>query len=435
MHRAAVVTAIGTGQLLAWGCSFYLPAVLAEPMARDVDVDVPTVFLAFSIAMGGSALVGPASGRAIDRWGGRPVLIASNLMFAAGLGALALAGGPVSMFVAWAAIGVAMGVGLYEAAFATVVRLYGTGAKDAITGITLFGGFASTVGWPLSAWMEAQWGWRGACAGWALLHLAVALPLNAAVPRARPEGVAPEPRRSALPDEREPAASAGTGSDAAGVGSSSPVPVVPVGGASADGLDRAAQTAGAGRVTFVLLAFVFASTWFVTTAFAAHGPRLLQMAGATAAAAVAVGALVGPAQVLGRLTQFWPLRRADPLKVAQVAALGHPVAVLVLLLAGPALAPLFALLHGAGGGLMTISRGALPLALFGALGYGARQGWLMAPTRIAQAIAPYAFGLMLERWGAGALWGTSALSLLAWLALRAVPSPSARASASSATRS
>jgi predicted MFS family arabinose efflux permease len=403
MHRAAVVTAIGTGQLLAWGCSFYLPAVLAEPLARDVGVDVPTVFLAFSLAMGGSALVGPASGRAIDRWGGRPVLIASNLMFAAGLAALALAGGPVSMFVAWAAIGVAMGVGLYEAAFATVVRLYGTAAKDAITGITLFGGFASTVGWPLSAWMEARWGWRGACAGWALLHLAVALPLNAAVPRARPEGVVPDPHPAAPASEREPAGVA----------------------------DRAGPTVAAGRATFALLAFVFASTWFVTTAFAAHGPRMLQMAGTTAAVAVAVGALVGPAQVLGRLTQFWPLRRADPLKVAQAATLGHPAAVLVLLLGGPAFAPLFALLHGAGGGLMTISRGALPLALFGAVGYGARQGWLMAPTRIAQAVAPYVFGLMLERWGAGALWGTTALSVLAWLALRAVPSASARTSTSS----
>jgi MFS family permease len=424
MHRAAVVTAIGTGQLLAWGCSFYLPAVLAEPMAREVGVDVPTVFLAFSLAMGGSALVGPAAGRAIDRWGGRPVLIASNLMFAAGLAALALAGGPVSMFSAWTAIGVAMGVGLYDAAFATVVRLYGTTAKDAITGITLFGGFASTVGWPLSAWMEARWGWRGACAGWALLHLAVALPLNAAVPRARPEGVVPDPHAAVPASEREPAPAAGPASSAAdAVATPSPVGA-PSGGEASGVADRAAATVAAGRATFALLAFVFASTWFVTTAFAAHGPRMLQMAGTTAAVAVAVGALVGPAQVLGRLTQFWPLRRADPLKVAQAAALGHPAAVLVLLLGGPAFAPLFALLHGAGGGLMTISRGALPLALFGAVGYGARQGGLMAPTRIAQAVAPYAFGLMLERWGAGALWGTTALSVLAWLALRAVPSPS-----------
>jgi hypothetical protein len=413
MHRAVVVTAIGTGQLLAWGGTFYLPAVLAEPMARDLGVDVPTVFLAFSLAMGGSALVGPAAGRAIDRWGGRPVLIASDLMFAAGLAALALANGPVSLFVAWAMVGVAMGVGLYDAAFATVVRLYGAGAKDAITGITLFGGFASTVGWPLTAWLDARWGWRGACVGWALLFLLVALPLNAAVPRAPREGAVPDPHAPPMPPPaaRRPDAVA----QAPAAGATGAPESAASGRPGSDG-----PTDAPGRAALALLAFVFASTWFVTTAFAAHGPRLLQMAGASAAAAVAVGALVGPAQVLGRLTQFWPLRRADPLKVAQAATIGHPLGVLALLLGGPALAPLFALLHGAGGGLMTISRGALPLALFGAAGYGERQGWLMAPTRVAQAVAPYLFGLSMERWGVGALWLTAALSVAGWVALRFV---------------
>ena len=421
MHRAAVVVAIGTGQLLGWGGSFYLPAVLAEPMARDLSVGVPTVFLAFSLAMGGSALVGPAAGRAIDRWGGRPLLIASNLVFAAGLAWLAEASGPVDLFLAWGVIGLAMGVGLYEGAFATVVRLYGTAARDAITGITLLGGFASTVGWPLSAWMEAGWGWRGACVGWALVHLLVALPLHAAIPRARADGIepaapaaAPEPARGLPVRDAAPAPEHGPVHERAGVPADGPPHPHP-------GRDDAPVADVHGRLTFVLLAFVFASTWFVTTAFAAHGPRLLEMAGASAAAAVAVGALLGPAQVLARLTQFWPLRHADPLRVARAASLGHPLGAVALLLGGPAFAPLFALLHGAGGGLMTISRGALPLALFGAAGYGERQGWLMAPTRVAQAVAPYLFGLMLERWGAGALWGTAALGLAGWIALRAVP--------------
>ncbi len=417
MHRKAVIAAIGTGQLLAWGATFYLPAVLAEPMAHDTGVEVPTVFMAFSVAMGGSALIGPWAGRTIDRFGGRPVLIATNLIFAAGLVALASASGPVSLFLAWGVIGLAMGAGLYEAAFATVVRLYGSAARDAITGITLLGGFASTVGWPLSAWMASGFGWRGACVGWALLHLLVALPLHASVPRAStmPQGVpadypADDPA-DARPDAGDPPAERAPPGDP--------------GGRADPGMPAAA--AGDATRTMVLLAFVFAATWFITTAIAAHGPRVLQAAGTGAAAALAVGALIGPAQVLARLMQFGPLRHADPLRVARIASLGHPVGVLALLVAGPALAPAFAMLHGAGGGLMTIARGALPLVYFGPVGYGARQGVLMLPTRIAQALSPYLSGLALERWGADALWGSAALGLAAWLALRALRAPSSRA--------
>ena len=415
VHRTAVIAAIGTGQLLAWGSTFYLPAILAEPMARDTGVAVPTVFLAFSVAMGGSALVGPWAGRTIDRWGGRPVLIVTNLLFATGLAALAAASGPVSLFAAWGLIGLAMGAGLYEAAFATVVRLYGSAARDAITGITLLGGFASTLGWPLSAWMEAHWGWRGACIGWALLHLLVALPLHASVPRAgRDEGSAADPGSGAAGAGRGAVAGVGGGTGPGSPGAPEEASAAP---------KTAPLATGGDRRTMGLLAFVFAATWFVTTAIAAHGPRVLQAAGAGAAAALVVGTLIGPAQVVARLMQFGPLRRVDPLRIARLASLGHPLGVGALLLAGPALAPAFALLHGAGGGLMTIARGALPLALFGPVGYGARQGLLMLPTRIAQALAPFLSGLAIERWGAGALWGSAALGFAAWLALRALRSP------------
>ena len=422
VHRTAVIAAIGTGQLLAWGSTFYLPAMLAEPMARDTGVAVPTVFLAFSVAMGGSALVGPWAGRTIDRWGGRPVLIVTNLLFATGLAALAAASGPVSLFAAWGLIGLAMGAGLYEAAFATVVRLYGSAARDAITGITLLGGFASTLGWPLSAWMEAHWGWRGACIGWALLHLMVALPLHVSVPRAgRDEGSAAARGSGAAGSGSGTGVGVGVGVGGDGRGAGPGSPGAPEEASAA--LATAPLATGADRRTMGLLAFVFAATWFVTTAIAAHGPRVLQAAGAGAAAALVVGTLIGPAQVVARLMQFGPLRRVDPLRVARLASLGHPVGVGALLLLGPALAPAFALLHGAGGGLMTIARGALPLAFFGPIGYGARQGLLMLPTRIAQALAPFLSGLAIERWGAGALWGSAALGFAAWLALRALRSP------------
>ena len=144
------------------------------------------MFAAFSLALLVSAALGPFAGRAIDRWGGRPVLVASNLVFAARPGRPGLAPGPAALFAAWVLLGVGMARGLYEAAFAALVRLHGQDARNPITGITLFAGFASTVGWPLTALLEAEVGWRGACFAWAGLHLLLGLPLNLALPRAAP---------------------------------------------------------------------------------------------------------------------------------------------------------------------------------------------------------------------------------------------------------
>jgi MFS family permease len=381
------VARLGTAQTLAWASSYYLPAMLAAPMARDLGVATPTVFAAFSVALIVSALLGPFAGRAIDRHGGRPVLVCTNLLFAASLAGMALAQGPVGLFAAWVLMGVAMGSGLYEAAFATLVRLYGQGARGTITGITLIAGFASTVGWPLSAWMETQWGWRGACAGWAALHLLMGVPLNGWLPRADTADKAPQP------SEDVPAAQATE-------------PAVSTPPAAAHPLR-----------TTVLLSFVFAVTWFTSTAMAAHLPRLLQASGTSLQAAVALAALVGPAQVAARLLEFGLLRRLHPLLSTQLAAAAHPVgAGLLMVLGGPA-AAVFTLLHGAGNGILTIAKGTLPLVLFGPAGYGARQGLMMVPARVAQAFAPVLFGMALDRAGAAALWLTTLLGLAALGAL------------------
>ena len=386
-RRWHTVALLGSAQTLAWASSYYLPAMLAAPMARELGLATPTVFAAFSMALVLSALVGPAAGRAIDRRGGRPVLMATSLVVAAGLALLGLAQGPASMFAAWALIGLAMGSGLYEAAFAALVRLYGHDARNAITGITLIAGFASTVGWPLSALLEAQVGWRGACFGWAALHLLLGLPLNAALPRA-----------PAQPPSPPPALRAADGAAAA-----------------------AAATAPQPRLTVAVLAYVFAATLFVSTSMATHLPQLLQAAGTTLAVAVAAGALIGPAQVAGRLAEFGLLKRMHPLLSARLAALAHPAGVAALLLAGAPAAMAFALLHGAGNGIMTIAKGTLPLQLFGHQGYGARQGWIVLPARVTQAAAPFLFGLALQRWGAGALWLSGTLGLSAFMALMLLP--------------
>ena len=396
--QARVVLSLGLAQTLAWGSSFYLPAVLATPMANDLGVAPATVFAAFSGALVVSAAVGPLAGRAIDRHGGRPVLLATNGLFALGLVALALAQGPLSLFAAWALIGVAMGSGLYEAAFATLVRLRGADARDAITGITLIAGFASTVGWPLTALLETQHGWRGACFGWAALHLVLGLPLNACLPKAG------APAGGAAEAPAPPAAAPSAPDTAAGAS-----------GPAAPASDRALRSA-------VLLSLVFAATYFIATAMATHLPRLLQASGASLAVAVAVGALIGPAQVAGRLLEFGVLRRVHPLLSARLAALAHPVGATALLIVGAPAAVLFALLHGAGNGILTIAKGTLPLVLFGPQGYGARQGWLMMPARVTQAAAPWLFGLALDRWGAPALGLCVALGGLAFVALMMVPS-------------
>ena len=198
--KLAPVVALGSAQTLAWASSYYLPAVLATPIARDLGVAPAIVFAAFSVALLVSAALGPHAGRAIDRWGGRFVLAGTNLVFAAGLAALALAQGPWSLFLAWAVLGIGMGSGLYEAAFAALVRLYGTGSRGAITGITLIAGFASTVGWPLSALLESHVGWRGACFAWAALHLVVGIPLNLSLPRADPAPPSPAPASESAPE-------------------------------------------------------------------------------------------------------------------------------------------------------------------------------------------------------------------------------------------
>ncbi|WP_426954191.1 MFS transporter [Muricoccus radiodurans] len=376
-RRGVVTTTLGITQTLAWGSTYYLPAVFADPVCEALGLSRAWFFGIFSGALLLSGLVGPTAGRLIDTYGGRDVLAASNLVFAAGLALLSFASGPVTLALAWAFLGIGMGFGLYEAAFATVTGLYGREARNAITGITLFAGFASTVGWPASAFMIDALGWRGACLTWAVLHLVVALPLN----RFLVAKAAPPP----------PAA------------------------ASAD------AAPGGVPWTMVILAAVFAATTFVSTAMATHLPRIIEALGAAPTAAIFAASLVGPAQVAARVAEFALLRKASPLVTAQLAAGLHPVGAALLAFLGPVVAIPFVLLHGAGNGLLTIARGTLPLALFGPAGYGLRTGLLAAPARLLQGGAPLIFALVLDLLGPRAALLLSgiltALSLAALLVL------------------
>ena len=182
-NRLAVVLLLGTAQTLAWASTFYLPAILADRIAADLGMSSTWFFAAFSAALIVSAMVGPRAGRTVDAIGAREVLAVSNVMFAVGLVVLGFAYTQTTLWVAWLILGLGMGIGLYDTAFAALGRIYGLEARSSITGITLLAGFASTVGWPLTAWGATELGWRETCLAWAAAHIVLGLPLNLLLPK------------------------------------------------------------------------------------------------------------------------------------------------------------------------------------------------------------------------------------------------------------
>lgn len=373
------VATLGVTQTIAFACSFYLPAPLAKDMAAGVGVGPSVAFLAFSAAMLIQPGLAPWIGRIVDQRGARGPLAASSVILAVGLVGLGAAQNAWQLVLAWLVIGLGMAAGLYDVAFAGLVGWFGQDARRGLTGVTLIAGFASTVGWPLTAWIQHSFDWRAACFAWAALNLAIALPLHLSLPRgasfhtARTDaesGAAPSPR-----------------------------------------LTREA----------VLLATAFAAMSIIGATLSAHLPLLLAAFGVTTAAAIAAGALVGPSQVAARVAEFALVRSIHPLVSGRAAVAMFPIAAaLILTLGAPAAAP-FVVLYGCGNGLFTIVRGSLPLAMFGPQGYGARLGVLNVPARILGAVSPFVFALVLERSAPlmvailGAL-GLSALACL--LALR-----------------
>jgi MFS family permease len=372
-RQLPIIAALGTTQTLAWASSYYLPAILADPIARDLGISSNWFFAAFSASLVISGLLGPRVGRQIDRVGGRQVLSASNIILAGGL---ALLGASTTLWMlgtAWLLLGIGMGLGLYDAAFGALGRIYGDKARRAITGITLIAGFASTVGWPLSSLGLETIGWRETCYAWAAAHIVIGFPLNLFF----------LPKTSTIKQSDGPVAK----------------PHIQI--------DR----------TMVLLSFAFAAAWTVTSAMAAHLPRIVEAFGATPAQAVFAGMMIGPAQVAARILEASTLSRFHPMFSTRIACITHPIGACAIGILGGGAAASFALLHGAGNGILTIARGTLPLAIFGPENYAYRLGIIGAPSRIAQALAPLVFGLLIEPMGRGVVAVSSLLSLSALVAL------------------
>jgi len=372
--RRTIITVLGLTQIMAWGSSYYLPAVIAPAVARDTGWPLAWVVGGLSLGLLVAGLISPRVGSSIERHGGRNVLAFSALCIGAGQIGLASAPSLAVYIGAWLVIGLGMGAGLYDAAFATLGRLYGSGARSAITTLTLFGGFASTVCWPISALLLSAIGWRGACLTYAAVQLLIALPLYLTLlPRTVPQ-------RSAVSETARNAAAA------------QPVnPSVPV---------------MALLATTITLAAVISSTLSV------HLLSILQAGGLALAAAVALGALVGPSQVTARAVEMMIARYHHPIWTKLASASFVAIGVLALWAGMPAV-PVALGFYGAGIGLESIARGTLPLALFGPSGYAKLMGRLAMPSLIAQAAAPSMGALLMQWTGArGTLAVLGALALL-----------------------
>ena len=172
-----MTVAIGFTQTLAWATTFYVPATMVGPASADLGVSSTILLGGFSLALLVTGLMSPWVGRRIDRVGGRGVLAISTVVTASGLFVMAAVPHVIAWYAAWMVVGVGMAMGLYDAAFGTIGRLMGAEARPYIVGVTLMAGFASTIGWPMGVWLAAHVGWRVALGGYAVLQVAVLLPI------------------------------------------------------------------------------------------------------------------------------------------------------------------------------------------------------------------------------------------------------------------
>jgi MFS family permease len=362
--RSVTITALGVAQILGWGTSFYFPAVLAPPISADTGWPLSWVVSGTSIGLLVAGLIAPRVGAIIDRRGGRPVLAVSSLLYAAGLLCVGLAPNLPLYLLGWVVLGGGMGTGLYDAVFAALGKMYGREARTPITNLTLFGGFASTVCWPLSAFLAESFGWRSACLIYAGLHLVISLPLQMAV-------VPP----------LSPAKSANPGDDASGIALLAPVAPL-----------------AHENLILALLALVLTISAGIGSSVIVHLMIFLQARGADFALAVTLGTLFGPAQVGARVVERLFGTHYHPIWTMVVSCVLMLIG-LVLLLGGFPLLALTILIYGGGYGIMWIARGTLPLALFGPDRYATLMGRLAFPSLIVQALAPSAMAFLIEQNG------------------------------------
>lgn len=375
----AAVCALGIGQITAWGTTYYVVGILAAPIVADTGWSRGLVYFGFTTGMLAMAAVSPWAGRLIDRRGARNVMTIGTLLVVAGLLALSAVRSEAAYLGTWVFLGLGMRLTLYDAAFAALVQVTPSRGRVAISYLTLFGAFASTVFWVAGHYLNEALGWRQTLIAFAAIHLLICLPMNG----------------WGLARRESPGANA-TAAEAAR--------------ATRDGPPLSGHVRS---MALVLFALVMSLNGFVFGVMAVHLAPLLEAAGLTAAAAVWIASLKGVAQFSGRAVEIFFGRTLRAITVARIALGILPVSFIVLLLAhgqqGNWVAILvFTLVMGASQGVITIVRGAVPLALFGTQGYGAVLGLIATPTVVVNATAPTIFALIIEHWG----WRAAELTLL-----------------------
>src|SRR5262245_41153860 len=379
------VVALGITQITAWGTSYYCLGVLAGPISQDTGWSRGFVFLGFTVAVLVMGMVSSTVGHAIDRHGARVVMTLGTVLVSIGLFALSHARSEAAYLIVWAFLGIGMRLCLYDAAFAALVQVAPSRGRIAISYLTLFGAFASSVFWVVGHALNERLGWRYTLVAFAAINLVVCLPLHwLGLGRREPDrGAEPGGGRAASPD-----------------------------GPPLLGTTRS--------IALALVALVMSLNGFVFGVISVQLVTLLEAAGLATAAAVRVASLKGVAQFGGRVVEIVFARNLPAITVGRIAIGILPIA-LALLLAVCRSVPLvvaFTLIMGASQGVLTIVRGAVPLALFGAKGYGAVLGVIATPVLVVNALAPTVFAWIVERWG----WGTGRVSLLvscgaSWLAM------------------
>jgi MFS family permease len=368
----AAVVSLGFTQIISWGTTLYALGVLGKAIAADTGWSQSLVFGGLTVGLLVSGAVSASVGRFLDRRGGRLAMSVGSVLNAVGLVLLSQVGDAISYLAVWAFLGLAMRLTLYDAAFAALVQVTPSRGRRAISYLTLFGGLASTVFWPIGHVLNEAHGWRTTLLAFAAINLLVCLPLHLL-------GLA----RRETPEQAEYARATGNSETQH----------------SGQPLEGSTRT-----IAMVLFGAVAAASAVVMGAMAVHLVPILEAAGLLAATAVVMASFKGVAQVLGRIWDLTLARKWHPLDVGRVSVGLLPLSFAVLMLGGASFwtALAFTLLFGVSNGLVTIVRGAVPLALFGPRGYGEILGILAAPYLILAAVSPAAFALVVERWGYGA---------------------------------